>query len=312
MNTFLSYLESNGLSAATVKHYNMHTLQFIGWLDIQNVETENVSAREVTGYLQHLQKRGNGVVARNVQLIALKHFFDYEIKQERRIDNPARHIKLRGVKYRKLHTILSVQQMEALYANYNVPTSEDVRSNRNWFTLYQLSRRRNKVVLGLMIWQGLTTPEIDNLQLVDVKLREGKIFIHGSRKSAERMLELKSHQIMDMMEYQFTTRNELQKYSTQNNNHFFIGLPSAGKTTSVATTTENIWKAFSRDLEQQNEKFKNFQQIRASVITHWLSQYNLRQVQYMAGHKNISSTEKYQANQMDELQLEIEKYHPIG
>lgn len=312
MNSFLKYLETQELSISTVKHYNMHTLAFLGWLDAQNVESENVSGREVTGYLHHLQKRGNGAVARNVQLMALKHFFDYEIKHERRIDNPARHVKLRGVKYRKLHTILSRQELEAIFSNYVIPTNEDARANRNWFTLYQLSRRRNKVILGLMIWQGLTTPEVDNLQLNDVKLREGKIFIGGSRKGAERTLELKPHQIMELMEYQFTTRNELQKYSTESNNHFFIGLPSAGKTTSTTNTIANIWKAFARDIEKTTPRFTNFQQVRASVITHWLSQYNLRQVQYMAGHRNISSTEKYQANQMDELQVEIEKYHPIG
>ncbi|MDF1573072.1 MAG: hypothetical protein P1P82_15795 [Bacteroidales bacterium] len=52
-------------------------------------------------------------------------------------------------------------------------------------------------------------------------------------------------------------------------------------------------------------------QIRSSVITHWLKHYNLRQVQYMAGHKYVSSTERYQQNNLDKLQGQLEKYHPL-
>lgn len=312
MSSFVQYLESQDLSAMTVKHYNMHVLSFLGWLDAQNIESEQVSSREVTGYLQHLQRKGNGNMARNVQLMALKHFFGYEIKQERRIDNPARHIKLHGVHQHKLHTILTVQELEKLYTDYNIPTAEDARSNRNWFTIYRLNRRRNKIILSLMIHQGLTTPEIDHLMLQDVKLREGKIFIGGSRKSAERTLELKPHQIMELMEYQFSTRNELLRYSTHISDHFFISLPSAGKKQNKCNSTAYIWKAFSKELEKTEPRFRNFLQVRASVITHWLSQYNLRQVQYMAGHKHISTTERYKINQTAELQTDIEKFHPIG
>lgn len=312
MSSFVQYLQSQDLSIMTIKHYNMHVLSFLGWLDAQYVESEQASSREVTGYLQHLQRKGNGNMARNVQLMALKHFFEFEIKQQRRIDNPARHVKLRGVHQLKLHTILTMAEMEKVYADYLVPDSQDVRSNRNWFTFYQLNRKRNKVILSLMIYQGLTTPEIDKLCLQDVKLREGKISVGGSRKSAARTLELKPHQIMELMEYQFTTRNELLKYSAQNSELFFISLPSAGKQQSKSASTVYIWKAFSRELEKIEPRFSNFLQVRASVITHWLSQYNLRQVQYMAGHKHISTTERYKINQTAELQTDIEKYHPIG
>jgi integrase/recombinase XerD len=47
------------------------------------------------------------------------------------------------------------------------------------------------------------------------------------------------------------------------------------------------------------------------MITHWLKHYNLRQVQYMAGHKYVSSTERYQQNNLDKLQGQVEKYHPL-
>ncbi len=52
-------------------------------------------------------------------------------------------------------------------------------------------------------------------------------------------------------------------------------------------------------------------QLRTSVITHWLKNYNLREVQYMAGHRYVSSTEAYQINDLDDLIEDIGKYHPL-
>ena len=55
----------------------------------------------------------------------------------------------------------------------------------------------------------------------------------------------------------------------------------------------------------------SLKQIRASVITNWLKHYNLRQVQIMAGHRYVSSTEAYQTNDLEDLRSGIEKYHPL-
>ncbi len=311
-STLEKYLHAKDLSSSTVKHYHMHTMSFLSWLDAANTETENASAKEILGYMQHLRKKGNGSVACSVQLMALKHFFDYEIKHERRIDNPARHIKLRGTKQQKLYPILSRAELEAMYYNYEVPKEDDARANRNWFSKYKQSRQRNKVIISLMIYQGLTTPQINNLKPADIKLREGKLFIEGGRKSAERTLELKPQQIMELMEYQLTTRNELLKNCAVQSEYYFIPAPSAGKKIATAKEGINIWKRLSEEVAKICPRFINFKQVRASVITHWLIQYNLRQVQYMAGHRFVSSTEKYLVNQMEDLQSDIDKFHPIG
>ena len=52
-------------------------------------------------------------------------------------------------------------------------------------------------------------------------------------------------------------------------------------------------------------------QIRARTITGWLKHYNLREVQYMAGHKYVSSTERYRMDILEDLQKELEKNHPL-
>jgi len=83
---------------------------------------------------------------------------------------------------------------------------------------------------------------------------------------------------------------------------------------SVGTSEHfrNIITKLIQKLRRQNSKVKSIKQIRTSVITHWLKLYNLRQVQYMAGHRFVSSTEAYFINDLDDLQEDINKYHPIG
>lgn len=310
--TLENYLYSKGLSKSTVKHYHKHTLDFLAWLDSENTEAEHAGAGEVTAWLNHLKKKGQGNLTRSIALNVLKHFFDYQINIDQRISNPAKHLKIRGSKRKMLYPILAKAELETMYQQYEIPADDAAIANRNWFRVYQLSRQRNKVVLGLMIWQGLTTPEINHLTVNDLKLREGTIYIAGSRKSNERTMELKPQQIIGLMEYQFTTRKELLKYVTAADEHLFISAPAAGKTTGTGKDTMNIWKGLSKDVKAICPRFINFKQVRTSVITHWLGAYNLRQVQYLAGHRYVSSTEGYQVNQIDDLQADIDQYHPIG
>lgn len=321
MKSIEKYLQSKGYSKSTIKCYHTEIMEFIVWCDKENIEPENTTGTEVTGYLKHLQNKGQNNKTRNVNLNILKHYFNYLISTEAREDNPAKQIKIRGVQTKQLHTIFTKPELENIYHNYKTLEETDEKSNRNWFKKSLVSKKRNKAILSLMIYQGLTTDEVNRLTTADIKLKEGKIFIAGTRKSNERELELKPHQIMELMEYQLTTRKELLQYKAAAGSPpsgelegalYFIPSPSAGKQTTTNNDGINIWKRLRDEIRACNKKFVNFQQVRASVITHWLKQYNLRQVQYMAGHRYVSSTENYLANQMEDLQKDIENYHPIG
>lgn len=304
MNSFKQYLESLGLSKSTVEGYNNYILDFISWLDADNTETESVTTKELTAYLHKLQKQGLHNKTRAIRLNCLRHFFNWQIQCNKRNDNPAKHIKMRGTNTKKLHDIFSIAELEKLYNDYKVPSEDDKRNNRNWWQEHLLTRKRSKVALGLLVYQGLTTSEIDQMTEKDLQLREGKIFIKGGKKGTERTLELKSHQIMDLMEYQLKTRPELLRLANKETEQLFV---SKGK----SVQSNNNWKRLSQVIREDNKKFTNFKQVRASVITHWLGMYNLRQVQYMAGHRHIISTESYLINRLEDLQSDIDKYHPM-
>ena len=66
-----------------------------------------------------------------------------------------------------------------------------------------------------------------------------------------------------------------------------------------------------KNLKQYNHKVSSYGQLRASIIVNWLARYNLRQVQYLVGHRYISSTEKYVQDDLENLHDIVKNFHPL-
>jgi len=168
-------------------------------------------------------------------------------------------------------------------------------------------------MLGLLIYQGLKTDEIGRLEVNQIKLREGEIEVPGGKKSNGRKMKLESHQIMDMYDYVLQVRPSIlgmepkrKSQQKQETDLLFIG--EGGNCYSVS----NLMTQLMIKVRKLNPSVLNAKQIRTSVITKWLRVYNLREVQYLAGHKYISSTESYLENDLEGLQEEVQQFHPLG
>ena len=159
------------------------------------------------------------------------------------------------------------------------------------------------MILSLIIYQGLRVEEVAALNLQDLQLREGKITIHSQRRTAARIMRLESNQVYELMDYIHEIRKEFLEVHGKTDKLFLQW--------SKADNFYCVTQMMLVHLRKINSRIKNFDQIRASVITAWLKQYDLRKVQYLAGHKYVSSTEEYKANNIDELQDDITKYHPL-
>ena len=106
--------------------------------------------------------------------------------------------------------------------------------------------------------------------------------------------------------------NELQSYLQKNKfKEGALFIEPVKKEVSERNINNRIQYMFIQ-LKQLNPKVISAKQIRSSVITEWLRKNNLRQVQYMAGHKYVSSTERYQTNNLDDLQNELQQHHPMS
>jgi len=300
---FTDYLLTKGYSTTSVRRYVRDVSNYVSWLEKENIPTLEVGYNDLVHYVQLKKKT---VSQRTVSTLvnSIKHYYNHLMAKEALEDNPAAHLQVKGIKRKKLYHLLSKQELEMLYERFEVAT-EDEQNNQNWFKTSLYAQKRNKVILGFMIYQGMGTSELSRLTEKDIKLREGKVYIAGSRRSNERTLKLEAVQIMDIMEYQLNTRKELLELTGKKTDQYFI-------TTGSSDRINNMLQHLIKTLSRQNKKVSSIKQIRTSVITHWLKVYNLRQVQYMAGHRFVSSTEGYLVNDLDDLSEEITKFHPMG
>ncbi|MBL7888010.1 MAG: tyrosine-type recombinase/integrase [Bacteroidia bacterium] len=301
--SFEEYLIIKRYSKSTIQGMMLTAERFRAFTKEQNIPLENISYADVMAYIQILNKQGTKQKTQNTYVAAIKRYIDHLVTLGIMPSNPTEHIKLQGTNQRNLYQVLNLEELEKLYYQYPASHQREIQ---------QLVAKQNKIIVGLLVWQGLRTEDLCRLTITDLKLREGKIFIPGGRKTEQRTLELKSHQVIEMMDFIHETRKAImQRNNIQTQqpalsaDRLFIGVAGSSEIYS-------IMKSIVAQLKKQEPKLKNVKQIRASVITLWLKQYNLRKVQYMAGHRYVSSTEKFKINDLEGLQEELNKYHPIA
>lgn len=156
------------------------------------------------------------------------------------------------------------------------------------YQFYPSKYLRNKLVLSLLCFQALRKGEVERLKVQDIRWQEKQLIIQKYKKTNERTLTLEVHQI------------ELLRAFCEDKK----------KAIFEAEQVNFAINALGRALKKKRIDF-GFHRLRASVYNNWLDKYNLRQVQYMAGHRYLSSTERYQTQHLEALQIELEKYYPL-
>jgi len=293
---FINYLKRRQLSSSTINT----TVKILGrykqWLSMQRMEPEQISYQDLLAFMKSCSRRG--ATQRTIQqyMNAIKHYYNYLEEEGRITVNPALSIEVKGVKRQMLYPILEPHQLHKLYNEYPSKTYRD---------------RRDKVMLGLMVYQGIKTDELGRMTTDAVKLREGQIDVLGSRRTNGRLMYLESHQVMDIYDYMLQVRPELLKMEPKRKSQkkretdlLFIG--QGGHCHSIS----NFVTRMMLRVREINPKVENAKHLRSSVITKWVKMYNLRKAQYLAGHRNISTTETYLQNDLEGLKEQIDLYHP--
>lgn len=284
--TFTNYLQQKGYSKATVLAYEKYITRFTSFTGEYNIDEATMSYHHLFGFLRYCNQQQ--LTKRTIHNLTgvIRHYFTYLIADGKRTDNPAVGVFIKGIIRKLPSNLLTMTEMEELYQQYSLQLNVDAGK---------------KSMLGLMIWQGLTVAEIMRLKIGDIKEREGKIFVKGTDRTNERTLELKAVQLPVLQAYLKDNR-----YRTGN-----VFYAPRRRDASEHNVTNRIKHMFDQ-LKKLNPKVINAKQIRGSVITEWLRKEHLRQVQYMAGHKYVSSTERYQLSGLEDLQNELQHHHPMS
>lgn len=284
--SFEDYLREQGLKPDTIYQHRNYVSCFLCYVTQQGLSLSQLSYTDILDFTDDQRKQGKGVNLVNRMLLAVRYYFSYLQKQEQISYNPAAGISLKGSIRTVPGDLLEKAELEALHESYEI---KDERTHRN------------KVMLGLLVYQGLTREELETFRPEHLKLREGKIHVPAVNKNNGRVLALQPHQILDLQEYVLVIRPKLQNRSER----LFTGR-------NDIENLKNSLLHLNHALRKLNPKVKNAVQIRQSVITEWLKEKDLRTVQYMAGHRYVSSTERYQTTNLEDLKEALNKHHPLN
>lgn len=292
---YTSYLQSQHYSSKSIERYEGRLKDYKAWCKKRRHDCEQIDYKVFLQYVKYLQNKGWKPSSVNDQLRCVKYYFEHLIDDNIRHDNPAEDVSVKRQKTKVLSNLLSKEELEDLYYSFETENINDF-----YFTA---TAKRNKVITGLIVYQALNNVTLKSLQVEHLQLYKGKIYIPSTRKSNSRTLELRPWQIIELMEYLGEYRPKIQKHIKNYSESLF---PLNSDQFSC------ILNSVFKKLKTLNQKVKNIHQLRASVITLWLDKNNIREVQIMAGHKYIGSTEKYQQDNLENLKEAIQNYHPLA
>ena len=299
LEKFKTYMANNGFNQNTIRQNSNYTGIFLNWIEEEAIAKEQVIYKEIIAFIRHLQNEAYNSRFINRVLLAIRHYYDFTGSGI----NPACGIYLRGNKHLLPANLVDYKELLKLYQEY------EIKGNRS---------KRNRVILGLMIYQALSPEEIGKLEPGHIKLREAKIQVPGSRQSNPRTLDMQAVQLLDMQDYLQNIRLQMLEnvsgfhggrkpdkiYHETIKRQLFFSENGSGYIKS------SLYHLF-REVKKQNPKITSSKIIRQSVITQWLKEKGIRQVQYMAGHRYVSSTQRYRDYNMEELSHALKSYHPL-
>jgi len=287
MENYKKHLINKGFSTSTANDYSSFIeKKFKVYLQGLFLSIEGMEHETLMQYIRY--RKSQGVQAKTINLELKKISYYLEFKQ---LPGIAESIRLKGVQRRIPHDLFTEKQLDEIYNRF--PES------RNPWT-HEDTLRRYHLILGLKIYQGLQVQELIKLETNHLKLEKGKIYVPGTRRTNKRILELKPFQILPLHEYILSERKVFYENMEDDKKLF---------------PEKRLKRGMPRIkymINRYEPGLKSLHQIRASVIAGWLNHYNLREVQYMSGHRYVSSTERYRSDNLEDLQKELEKYHPLN
>jgi len=292
---FKEYRQKNSYSEKSIRVQDSHVNCFKNWCISQTINPGDITYNQALQFIDSERERGieRQSIIREVNSIRI--YFDYLLESGITAQNIIKRIRIRQNGKKVLPEILSPLQLEKI--------CQDFSSLPEWnhgTAIARFLHQRNTVILGLMIYQGLDSGEIARLETGHVNLSEGKVYIPSGRSSNARTLKLQAAQILPFKTYLEETRQYLLEKRNLQKPYLF---PSKKSSDMICKIVETVKKIFPQ--------LKDSRQIRASVIMNWLKTNNIRQVQYMAGHKSIRSTESYRGQDLTDLTKQLELFHPL-
>ncbi len=291
LDTFLNYLViEKGLAANSIESYGRDLRTYLDWLKKSGVDkVEAISQAQVLAYLTWLKKSGLASGSRARSLSALRNFHKFLLAEGFSPRDPTLLLESPRT-LRSLPRLLSQQEVEALLA---APTGDDPLA------------RRDRAMLEVLYATGLRVSELVGLKLGDINREMGCLSTLGKGKK-QRLIPLGELAMSALAEYLADGRNGLKPQAGCH--YLFLNRRGRG------LSRQGFWKILRRNATKAGIGTEIYpHMLRHSFATHLLEHgADLRAVQVMLGHADISTTQIYTHVLQARLKQVHQQYHPRG
>lgn len=287
LNQFLNFIKvDKKLSKNTLESYQRDIFQFNEYILKNDIKFKKISKNEIISYMEYLKALDKKPATISRHLASIRLFYQYLLKNKVVREDPTKGIQSPKIE-KKAPAILSSQEVSLLLEQ---PRGEDLKSIRD------------KAMLELAYATGMRVTEIISLNISDVDLANSIVTCKGNNK--QRIIPLGKMSLQALKEYMETARKHLIKDDDEQS--LFVNIN--GK----RLTRQGFWKIIKFYQEQAHiNKDITPHTLRHSFATHLLQNgADLKSIQTMLGHSDISSTQIYMQFQDDTIKNIYKKAHP--
>jgi tyrosine recombinase XerD len=284
---FLEFLQNEKkLSDNTLQSYKRDIIQYQNYIEENQINYTKVSKEDIKTYLNYLKKVGkkSSTISRN--LASIRSFYQFLIRNRKIKNDPTEDVQSPKVE-KRIPSVLTAQEVELLLEQ---PKDVDLKGTRD------------KAMLEFAYATGMRVTEIINLNIENVNIEEGYVICRTGAK--QRNIPLGSLSLSALKEYIEDARPILIK--NERERALFVNVN--GK----RLTRQGFWKIVKYYKEQAHiTKDITPHVLRHSFATHLLQNgADLKAIQTMLGHSDISSTQVYMQFQDSGLKDIYQKAHP--
>lgn len=287
LKLFFEFLENDKkLSDNTSQSYKRDIKQFKEYLNQKGKDYSNITKEDMKEYIEHLQSIGKKASTISRCIASIRSFYQYELKNKKVEQDPTDQIQSPKIE-KRVPSVLTSKEVALLLEQ---PKDVDLKGIRD------------KAMLEFAYATGMRVTEIISLNLEDVNIEEG--YVTCKNGSKQRNIPLGTMSLKALKEYIENARGILIKDESEKS--LFVNIN--GK----RLTRQGFWKIIKYYKEQAHiTKDITPHVLRHSFATHLLQNgADLKAIQTMLGHSDISSTQVYMQFQDEGLKNIYKKAHP--
>lgn len=274
------------LSKNTTSSYKEDLVKYQEYLNNKKINrVEDISLKDVTDYLEYLNKNDYTITSIARKLTTIKNFHNYLFQKQIISKNVTETIERPKIR-KTLPKVLTVEEVDKLL-NIELNTQFDYR---------------NKAMLELLYGTGLRITELLNLMIDDIDLENCVVRCHG-KGNKERIVPIGEYIIIYLNLY-LDNRNKLCKKKKCD----YLFLNNLG----TRLSRFSFFKILKRMLKEKSiNKDVSPHSLRHSFATHMLEYgADLRSIQELLGHSDISTTKIYTHISNNRIKKDYEEFHP--